>query len=75
MLLYARGSVGDAERLLEAVSAPHQLVIAASGRGDRPPGAVCAWWDDRKGLRLGLQHLIELGHRRIAYLGGAGLHQ
>ncbi len=26
--------------------------------------------DDHRGIRLALQHLLELGHRRIAYIGG-----
>lgn len=31
--------------------------------------APCIFIDDREGTRLATQHLIELGHRRIAYLG------
>ncbi len=32
-------------------------------------GAPCVGFDDTQGIRLATQHLIELGHRHIAYLG------
>ena len=33
------------------------------------PGAICLLVDLRKGVALGTEHLIELGHRSIAYMG------
>ncbi|MFC7844350.1 LacI family DNA-binding transcriptional regulator [Streptomyces sp. NPDC001046] len=31
---------------------------------------VCVWVDDREGIFLATDHLLELGHRRIALIGG-----
>ena len=47
---------------------PGPLVIA--GRG--VPGQRCVTIDETTGMRVVLEHLTELGHRRIAVVGGPG---
>jgi DNA-binding LacI/PurR family transcriptional regulator len=46
------------------------IPVAAINRYGAPPGLIRILWDDRAGARDAVQHLMELGHRRIALIGG-----
>ena len=46
---------------------------ADAGRGHQPLSQGCfsaVWFDHRSGGRLATQHLLDLGHRRIAHIAG-----
>jgi DNA-binding LacI/PurR family transcriptional regulator len=47
-------------------------VVVAGARDVVPPGADLVANDDTEGARLATRHLIELGHRSIGHLTGAG---
>jgi DNA-binding LacI/PurR family transcriptional regulator len=47
-------------------------VVVAGAREPVPPGVDLVAGDDEKGVRLVTEHLIGLGHRRIAHLAGYG---
>jgi len=47
-------------------------VVVAGARDVVPPGADFVANDDAEGARLATRHLIELGHRTIGHLTGAG---
>lgn len=63
-VLSAQAGRGDMERLLQA----HGQVVTI---GDRPSiaGELSVLVDDEYGVRLALEHLLALGHRRIAHVG------
>ncbi|MFC7843969.1 LacI family DNA-binding transcriptional regulator [Streptomyces sp. NPDC057382] len=56
---------------LEAAAARIPVVLAGS-REPAPPGADVVAGDDERGARLATEHLIGLGHRRIAHIAGYG---
>jgi LacI family transcriptional regulator len=58
----------DHRLLDEVVAAGLDLVLVNRWLPDVPISAATA--DDRKGQRLAVAHLIELGHRRIAHIAG-----
>lgn len=47
-------------------------VVVAGAREPVPPGVDVVAGDDERGARLVTEHLIGLGHRRIAHLAGYG---
>ncbi|MFJ5260005.1 LacI family DNA-binding transcriptional regulator [Streptomyces sp. NPDC088387] len=47
-------------------------VVVAGARDEVPPGVDVVAGDDERGTRLVTEHLIRLGHRRIAHLAGYG---
>jgi DNA-binding LacI/PurR family transcriptional regulator len=47
-------------------------VVVAGARDVVPPGADLVANDDAEGARLATQHLLDLGHRTIGHLTGAG---
>jgi DNA-binding LacI/PurR family transcriptional regulator len=47
-------------------------VVVAGARDVVPPGADLVANDDTEGARLATQHLLDLGHRAIGHLTGAG---
>jgi len=51
-------------RALEKTGTPYVVINGECGRG-----GACAKVDERAGMRLVLDHLVGLGHERIAYLG------
>ena len=51
---------------LERAHIPFILVSRLSGKGDVPYVIT----DDRAGAQLAVEHLIDLGHRRIGFIGG-----
>ncbi|WP_309061102.1 LacI family DNA-binding transcriptional regulator [Streptomyces sp.] len=56
---------------LEAV-AERMPVVLAGAREPVPPGVDVVAGDDERGARLVTEHLIGLGHRRIAHIAGYG---
>ncbi|QGF22998.1 LacI family DNA-binding transcriptional regulator [Raineyella fluvialis] len=64
------GATPDAAALTEA-SALFPVVLAGA-RQPRLPGGDVAVDDDLTGARMATEHLIGLGHRRIAHLRGPG---
>jgi LacI family transcriptional regulator len=49
-----------------AVHDPGVPVVLVDATAERTP---CVWVDDERGGRLAAAHLLELGHRRVAFLG------
>ncbi|MGW1544291.1 LacI family DNA-binding transcriptional regulator [Streptomyces sp. NPDC002309] len=56
---------------LDTVAARMPVVVAGA-RDPVPPGVDVVAGDDEQGTRLVTEHLIGLGHRRIAHLAGYG---
>lgn len=61
------GSSLSPEVLAEAARAVPVLALA---RRSQVPGADCVYCDPAEGERLAVAHLVELGHRNIAHVGG-----
>ncbi|MFB7495535.1 LacI family DNA-binding transcriptional regulator [Streptomyces sp. NPDC056161] len=57
--------------VLDAV-AEHLPVVVAGAREPAPPGVDLVAGDDEAGARLATEHLVRLGHRRIAHIAGYG---
>ena len=51
-----------------------QVPIVVTGRRLSAPGLFSLQIDDRQGATLAVRHLIELGHRRIAFITGSENH-
>ncbi|MEU7423179.1 LacI family DNA-binding transcriptional regulator [Streptomyces sp. NPDC040750] len=64
------GTVPDADGL-DALARRIPVVVAGA-REPRPPGVDVVAGDDERGARLATEHLLGLGHRRIAHLAGHG---
>ncbi|WP_225812997.1 LacI family DNA-binding transcriptional regulator [Streptomyces spinosus] len=64
------GTVPDAVGL--GALAPRMPVVVAGAREAQPPGVDVVAGDDERGARLATEHLLGLGHRRIAHLAGHG---
>lgn len=56
------------DRVLRAIAKSMPLVL--TGRALRAPGLVSLDIDNHEGARLATEHLVELGHRRIAFITG-----
>ncbi|MFG6447375.1 LacI family DNA-binding transcriptional regulator [Roseateles sp. BYS180W] len=50
------------------------LPVVVTGRSLKAPGLVALNFDNFEGARLATRHLIELGHRHIAFIAGDPLH-
>jgi LacI family transcriptional regulator len=46
------------------------IPVVAINRYGGPPQLIRILWDDRAGARAVVQHLLDLGHRRIGLIGG-----
>ncbi|WP_030346923.1 LacI family DNA-binding transcriptional regulator [Streptomyces sp. NRRL S-1022] len=64
------GTVPDAGGL--ETLARRMPVVVAGARETQPPGVDVVAGDDERGARLATEHLLGLGHRRIAHLAGHG---
>ncbi|MEU9479903.1 LacI family DNA-binding transcriptional regulator [Streptomyces sp. NPDC048191] len=64
------GTVPDAGGL--GALARRMPVVVAGARESRPEGVDVVAGDDERGARLATEHLLGLGHRRIAHLAGHG---
>lgn len=54
----------------QLVNYAKQVPIVVSGRSLKAPGVFSLPVDDERGAMLATRHLIELGHRRIAFIAG-----
>jgi LacI family transcriptional regulator len=50
------------------------LPVVVTGRSLKAPNLLSMDFDDREGARQATQHLIDAGHRRIAFIGGDPQH-
>lgn len=66
------GDTRDQPRLLQDLAGAHVPVVAL-WQGTQSPGVPSVRVANDAGIRSILDHLIELGHRRIAFLGGSRL--
>ena len=64
------GSIPDMPRIAELATSSR--IVVASAIPDRLPTALTVRGDDRAGMRLVIDHLVHLGHRDIAHVGGVG---
>ena len=65
-IIVLTGKLSDA--VLEAMS--HQLPVVVTGRHIQTPNSHGIVFDDFRGAKLAVRHLIGLGHQRIAYISG-----
>lgn len=66
------GDVRDQPRLVEDLAGDPQPVVAL-WQGSQPMDIPSVSVDNRAGIRAVLDHLTDLGHRRIAFVGGRRL--
>jgi DNA-binding LacI/PurR family transcriptional regulator len=66
------GDMGDQPRLIEDLAGTPVPVVAL-WQGSRLRGIPAVNVDNALGIRLALDHLTSLGHRRIAFIGGRPL--
>ena len=66
------GDMGDQPRLIEDLQGSHVPVVAL-WQGGALHGLPMVSVDNRWGIDRALDHLLELGHRRIAFIGGRPL--
>jgi LacI family transcriptional regulator len=64
------GRLGDTKLRSYAKEVP----IVVTGRKLRAPGLFSLQIDDQHGAALAVRHLVELGHRRIAFITGSDNH-
>lgn len=64
------GDMRDQPRLIEDLGGA-RLRVVALWQGSRPADIASVSVDNRAGIRAVLDHLTELGHRRIAFIGGS----
>lgn len=69
-LIVLTGRLSDAA--LRAVA--RSLPVVVTGRRLKATNLVSLDFDHREGARQATQHLVELGHRRIAFIGGVAEH-
>ncbi|SJM71308.1 LacI family DNA-binding transcriptional regulator [Gulosibacter sp. 10] len=64
------GTVPELEKLVKLV--PQVPIVVASAIVEHLAVAATVRTDDWAGIRLAVEHLVGLGHERIAHIGGAG---
>jgi LacI family transcriptional regulator len=69
-LMVLTGRLSDAA--LKALA--RELPLVVTGRDLSAPNVFSLNFDDLLGARLATEHLLDLGHRRIAFIGGDPLH-
>lgn len=55
-------------------SVARSLPVVVTGRSLKATNLLALEFDNREGARQATQHLIDLGHRRIAFIGGVAEH-
>jgi LacI family transcriptional regulator len=65
-LILLTGRLSDSKLRTVARSLP----VVVTGRSLKTANLISLDFDNREGARLATRHLIDLGHRRIAYIGG-----
>jgi DNA-binding LacI/PurR family transcriptional regulator len=66
------GDMSDQPRLVDDLRGTH-IPVVALWEGSKPDGIASVSVDNEAGIRAVMDHLIELGHRRIAFVGGRRL--
>jgi DNA-binding LacI/PurR family transcriptional regulator len=66
------GDMGDQPKLIEDLAGT-RVPLVALWQGSRPKGIAAVSVDNRAGVQAVLQHVADLGHRRIAYAGARPL--
>jgi DNA-binding LacI/PurR family transcriptional regulator len=66
------GDMSDQPRLVDDLRGTHVPVVAL-WEGSKPDGIASVSVDNEAGLKAVMDHLIGLGHRRIAFVGGRRL--
>jgi len=66
------GDMSDQPRLAEDLRGTH-IPVVALWEGSKPDGIASVSVDNAAGIRSVMDHLVGLGHRRIAFLGGRRL--
>jgi DNA-binding LacI/PurR family transcriptional regulator len=66
------GDMSDQPRLIEDLQRA-QVPVVALWQGSQPAGIASVSVDNRVGIRTVLDHLVGLGHRRIAFVAGRRL--
>lgn len=69
-IIVLTGRLSDEDLCTVAKSLP----VVVTGRQLRAPGLYSLDFDDFEGARLATQHLLQQGHRRIAFISGAPAH-
>ncbi|RVT48449.1 LacI family DNA-binding transcriptional regulator [Rubrivivax albus] len=69
-LIVLTGRLSDAA--LRALA--RQLPVVVTGRSLKAPGLLSLDFDNALGARIATEHLLGLGHRSIAFIGGDPLH-
>lgn len=71
LIWYSTYPNGDNRRMLEGCSVPLALIHTSTVEfNNRFPSVVC---DNDQGIGLAVEHLVALGHRRIAYANDSGI--
>ncbi|MGY0195964.1 LacI family DNA-binding transcriptional regulator [Leptothrix sp. BB-4] len=69
-IIVLTGRLSDTALRAQARSLP----LVVTGRTLKAPGLCALAGDDEAGARLATQHLLDLGHRRIAFIAGDAAH-
>jgi DNA-binding LacI/PurR family transcriptional regulator len=64
--------MSDQPRLVEDLRGTH-IPVVALWEGSKPDGIASVSVDNEAGIRAVMNHLVELGHRRIAFVAGRRL--
>ena len=71
--IFLNNAQSDWEDVWKSLS-EHQIPTVVCLRTDLPEGIASINPDDREAMRLAVHHLVEMGHRRIAFVSGLLTH-